>query len=215
MMRVRVLFTHILFLLHAFSSDGFAQNDSLLRPEVVQVSGMIVTGDSLSPLPFATVYRVRDERGTMTDVRGFFSIPALTGDTIRVSSVGYLTDAFVVPTDFSGSGFRVVQPLKRDTVMLDEAFIYPWPTRDRFRSDFLSLDIALDAYSIGNQRLNDLDAFDRLVDIGDDAQGAYAAQMQQQAIAAGQIGSMPTVSLLNPIAWAQFFQALRNGDFKR
>ena len=192
-----------------------AQRDSLGLPGVVQVSGMVVTGDSLTPLPFATVYRARDERGTITDVRGFFSLPALEGDTIQVSSVGYIGDAFVVPMEVMEDRFRVVQPLRRDTVMLDEAFIYPWPTRERFRNDFLALDIALDAYSIGNQRLNDLDAFDRLVNIGDDAEGAYAARMQQQAIQAGQLGTMPTVSILNPIAWAQFFQALRNGDLKR
>lgn len=193
----------------------WAQGDTLDVPAVVQVSGMVVTGDSLTPLPFATVYRVRDERGTMTDVRGFFSMPALEGDTIRVSSVGYIGNAFVVPAQAAEARYRVVQPLLRDTVVLDEAFIYPWPTRERFRTDFLALDVALDAYSLGNQRLNDLDAFDRLVNIGDDAQGAYAARMQQQAIQAGQLGQVPTVSLLNPVAWAQFFQALRNGDLKR
>lgn len=53
--------------------------------DVVQISGMVVTGDSLSPLSFATVYRMRDSRGTMTDANGFFSIPALEGDTLRVS----------------------------------------------------------------------------------------------------------------------------------
>lgn len=184
-------------------------------PDVVQVSGMVVTGDSLTPLPFATVYRARDQRGTMTDVRGFFSLPALEGDTIEVSSVGYIGGAFVIPEATEEGRHRVVQSLRRDTVVLEEAFIYPWPTRERFRSDFLSLDVALDAYSLGNQRLNDLDAFDRLVYIGDDAQGAVSAQMQQQAIQAGQLGGVPTISLLNPVAWAQFFQALRNGDLKR
>ncbi len=193
----------------------WSQQDTIALPGVVQVSGMVVTGDSLSPLPFATVYRARDERGTMTDVRGFFSLPALEGDTIRVSSVGYVSDAFVIPEISDEDRFRVVQPLKRDTIALEEAFVYPWPTRERFRSDFLALDIALDAYSIGNERLNDLDAFDRLVYIGDDAEGVYSAQMQQKAIQYGQLGTMPTVNLLNPVAWAQFFQSLRNGDLKR
>ena len=206
--------TWLLALLLA-AATASAQQDSLPARDVVQVSGMIVTGDSLTPLPFATVYRTRDQRGTMTDVRGFFSLPALQGDTIQVSSVGYIGSAFVVPEEDAAGRHRVVQSLRRDTVVLDEAFIYPWPTRERFRDDFLSLDIALDAYSIGNQRLNDLDAFDRLVYIGDDAQGAASAQLQQQAIQAGQLGGVPTVSLLNPVAWAQFFQALRNGDLKR
>ena len=194
---------------------AMAQQDSLVLPDVLQVSGMVVVGDSLTPLPFATVYRLRDERGTMTDVRGFFSLPALAGDTLRVSSVGYIANDFVIPEANEGGRYRTVQMLEQDTVVLEEAFIYPWPTRERFRADFLSLEVGLDAYSVGNQRLRDLSDYDRLVYIGDDAAGAYAAQMQQQAIQAGQLGTMPTVSLLNPLAWAQFFQALRNGDFKR
>ncbi|MDG1673981.1 MAG: carboxypeptidase-like regulatory domain-containing protein, partial [Flavobacteriales bacterium] len=65
-------------------------------PQVVQVSGLVVTGDSLSPLPYCTVFRSRDRRGTMTDVRGFFSLPALEGDTLEFSSVGYVTHRAII-----------------------------------------------------------------------------------------------------------------------
>ena len=63
---------------------------------VVQVSGLVVTGDSLTPLPYATVYRARDQRGAMTDMNGFFSLPALEGDTIQFSSTGYITRHIVI-----------------------------------------------------------------------------------------------------------------------
>ena len=71
-------------------------NDS--TETVVQVSGVLVTGDSLSPLPFATVFRSRDKRGTMTDQSGFFSLPALEGDTISFSSTGYISRTVVIPS---------------------------------------------------------------------------------------------------------------------
>ncbi|MEZ7977627.1 MAG: carboxypeptidase-like regulatory domain-containing protein, partial [Flavobacteriales bacterium] len=75
-----------------------AQTDSTtVTQEVVQVSGLVVTGDSLMPLPFATVFRIRDSRGTMTDARGFFSIPVLEGDTIRFSSTGYIPRDVIIP----------------------------------------------------------------------------------------------------------------------
>ena len=51
---------------------------------VVQLTGVVVEGDSLGPVPFATVYRARDQRGTITDEYGFFAIPARVGDTIRL-----------------------------------------------------------------------------------------------------------------------------------
>ena len=90
----------------AFSQDTLSVEPSA---EVVQISGMVVTGDSLAPLAYATVFRARDLRGTMTDVNGFFSIPALAGDTLTVSSIGYLTQAFAVPTDLELPRMNVFQ----------------------------------------------------------------------------------------------------------
>jgi len=49
----------------AYGQDTLAVEQAV---EVVQISGMVVTGDSLAPLAFATVFRARDLRGTMTDV---------------------------------------------------------------------------------------------------------------------------------------------------
>ena len=123
----------LITVLHVTAQDS---TNVVTDVEVVQISGMVVTGDSLAPLAYATVFRSRDLRGTMTDVNGFFSIPALAGDTITVSSVGYLTQAFEVPEDLELPRMNVVQPLGRDTVSLEEAFIYPWPTRERFREEF-------------------------------------------------------------------------------
>ena len=196
-----------------------AQQDTLPSGEsfeqVIQISGMIVTGDSLRPLPYATVYRIRDERGTMTDPSGFFSIPALAGDSISISSVGYISMEFVVPLDMEIPRLSVVQSMSRDTIALNEAFVYPWPTRDRFREDFLALEIAQDVYSIGQERLDPMQLYDRLFEVGQDAGGAYSQSMRERSDAAYTQGQLPQVNLLNPIAWAQFIQALRSGSLKR
>ena len=149
------------FKLDSLKAQSMAVDTSLAN--VVQISGMVVTGDSLAPLAFATVYRMRDSRGTMTDVNGFFSMPALEGDTLRVSSLGYIAQVFSVPMDLSLPRINVVQPLGRDTVSLDEAFIYPWPTRERFRDEFMDLALSKDAYIIGQERLSPEALYDRLM----------------------------------------------------
>jgi hypothetical protein len=191
--------------------------DSLISASngVVQISGMVVTGDSLAPLPFATVFRKRDLRGTMTDANGFFSIPALEGDTITVSSVGYIAQAFAVPLDLELPRMNVVQPLGRDTIAIDEAFIYPWPTRERFREDFLELQLSPDAFTIGQQRLDAADIYDRLMEVGRDGGEVYNYTMQQQAQQNYYQGQLPPISLFNPVAWAKFVEAIRNGSLKR
>jgi hypothetical protein len=183
--------------------------------EVVQISGMVVTGDSLAPLAYATVFRSRDLRGTMTDINGFFSIPALAGDTITVSSVGYLTQAFAVPTDLELPRMNVVQPLGRDTVSLEEAFIYPWPTRERFREEFLQLQLSPDAYTIGQERLDPAALYDRLMEVGRDGGEVYSYTVQQQAQQNYYAGQLPPINVFNPVAWAKFIDAVRNGSLKR
>jgi hypothetical protein len=217
----KLLLTTALLLIAVFSMEisqaQVTPQDSLISASngVVQISGMVVTGDSLAPLPFATVFRKRDLRGTMTDANGFFSIPALEGDTITVSSVGYIAQAFAVPLDLELPRMNVVQPLGRDTIAIDEAFIYPWPTRERFREDFLELQLSPDAFTIGQQRLDAADIYDRLMEVGRDGGEVYNYTMQQQAQQNYYQGQLPPISLFNPVAWAKFVEAIRNGSLKR
>ena len=107
----------------AWTSDRVPTDST--ETKVVQVSGLVVTGDSLSPLPYCTVYRARDRRGTMTDVRGFFSLPALEGDTLEFSSVGYVTHQAIIPAGSEMGRVNLVQPMGRDTVNMADAFVYP------------------------------------------------------------------------------------------
>ena len=204
-MFTRLLFTFTIFTL---ASVACAQSDSTqLTTEVVQVSGLVVTGDSLMPIPYSTVYRARDARGTMTDPQGFFSLPVLEGDTLRFSSTGYITREVVIPSGGKLNRISLVQPMSRDTVMIKNAYIYPWPTRDAFRKE--------DAYSVGQQAINPFDIYDRLIDVGLDGQALASQDAREIALEYSNLGGIPTTNLLNPVAWAQFLKALKNGDLKR
>ena len=196
------------------SSNLSAQTDSTStsNTEVVQVSGLVVTGDSLRPLPYATVYRVRDSRGTMTDARGFFSIPVLEGDTLMFSSTGYIQRDVIITNGGEKNRISIVQPMGRDTIMMNEAFIYPWPSRESFKREFMALGLDETAYDIGQQALDPFDIYDRLIDVGQDGQGVISAELRQMSLDYGTAGSLPTTNLLNPVAWAQFLRALKNGD---
>jgi len=48
-----------------------------------------------------------------------------------------------------------------------------------------------------------------------DAQSNYRYAMQQYLTKVYTAGQYPTISLLNPIAWAQFIDAWRKGKFKK
>ena len=68
------------------------------------------------------------------------------------------------------------------------------------------------AYDIGQQALDPFDIYDRLIDVGQDGQGVISADLRQMSLDYGTAGSLPTTNLLNPVAWAQFLRALKNGD---
>ena len=192
-----------------------SQTDSL-PAQVVQVSGLVVTGDSLSPLPYCTVFRSRDRRGTMTDARGFFSLPALTGDTLEFSSVGYVSQQAVIPEGGELARVNLVQPMGRDTVAMKDAFVYPWPSRERFRQDFLALGLPNQGLDPAwDSPMDPMDVYDRLSEVGRDGQSTSSEALAAQAQQAGYAGQAPPVNLLNPVAWAQFLQALKSGDLRR
>jgi hypothetical protein len=192
-----------------------SQTDSL-PAQVVQVSGLVVTGDSLSPLPYCTVFRSRDRRGTMTDARGFFSLPALTGDTLEFSSVGYVSQQAVIPEGGELARVNLVQPMGRDTVAMKNAFVYPWPSRERFRQDFLALGLPNQGLDPAwDSPMDPMDVYDRLSEVGRDGQSTSSEVLAAQAQQAGYAGQAPPVNLLNPVAWAQFLKALKSGDLRR
>ncbi len=203
----------ILLFVLVVSINSFGQSDSL--QQVVQFSGVVVTGDSLNPVPFTTVYRERDQRGTITDSYGFFSIPTFVGDTIRFSCIGYMKSEYVIPDSLANDRYNIVQVLGRDTVMVSTTFIYPYPTKERFRQEFLALDLADSKEELAKKNLEAALLYERMQESGMSASENYRYAVQQQSRQISYAGQMPTISLLNPIAWAQFIEAWRSGAFKR
>ena len=202
------------------SFGACAQTDSTAHVLVVQLTGVVVEGDSLGPIPFATVYRARDQRGTITDEYGFFAIPARVGDTVRFSAIGLVQSEIVVP-DMTGQEMpdrmSVVLPLGRDTVIMEAARIYHWPSRERFKEEFLALRMEADARERARRNLNfdPMAMYDRMAELGSTPEENFRVIQARQAEMAGYQGGVMPVSLLNPLAWGQFINALRSGDYRK
>lgn len=193
--------------------NGVAQSEQ--SPRVVQFSGLVVTGDSLTPVAFTTVFRERDQRGTITDNLGFFSIPALAGDTVSFSCIGYLPATFVIPDTLSESRYNMVQLLSRDTVMLSTTFIYPWPTKERFKQEFLALELPNSRDELAQKNLETAEMYQRMRQIDPDYRDAYHYAMSRNTQQITYAGMMPTTGLFSPLAWAQFVNAWRSGAFRK
>jgi CarboxypepD_reg-like domain len=177
--------------------------------KVVQVSGMTIDADSLFPIPFVAVVIKGSSRGVYSTGTGYFSIVAQEKDTLEFFSLGYKTSTFILRDTFTVSQMNLVQTLKMDTVLLSEMVVYPWPSREKFKSAFLALDIPNDDLERARINLAQQRMIAAATNVSADGQGAYRAQMQQRTDKSYYAGQYQPNNLLNPVAWSKFIQSMR------
>ena len=194
-----------------FAHASYSQDED---SKLIQFSGMVVSGDSLRPVPFANIIIKNSRRGTMSDFYGFFSFVAQVNDTISFSSVGYKKAEYVIPDSLTTNRYSLIQMLIGDTVYLQESVIHPWPTREQFKDAFLNLNITDDNYAIALKNLERAELKRQMEKIGMDGKDNYYHQMQERQSRLYYAGQYPTNNLLNPIAWAKFIEAWKNGELK-
>ncbi len=206
---------HLLLYLFATTSLLAAGQRKPANRELLQFSGVVVTGDSLMPVPFTSILTKGSFRGTMSDVYGYFSFVAQAGDTLQFAAVGFKRDQYVVPDSVSGSKYSMIHVLYPDTITLAAVNVYPWPTREQFADAFLNLRLTDDDYQTALKHLSSAEIIQRMENLPPDP-----GLSQQYAMAAANTklysqGGYPTTNLFNPIAWAQFLQAWKSGKFKK
>lgn len=208
-----LLFLPILVL----ATDGFynqaraqTKNDSL-----IQFSGVLLTRDSLEAVPFATVMIKGSNRGTISDYYGYFSFVAEKGDTIQFSYVGFKNAYFWIPDSLDRKNYSLIQMMDVDTVILQEAVIYPWPTKEQFRQAFLDLRLPEDDKQIAMRNLDRAELKERMENMEASGSESFKIANQMRANQLYYAGQLPPNNLLNPIAWAKFIKAWRDGKFKR
>lgn len=200
----------IFFLLLSVSAIG--QNH---ERDLIQFSGVIVSQDSLKSIPFCNIIIKNTRRGTMADFYGFFSFVAQKRDTIEISSVGYKRAIFIIPDTLTVNRYSLIQALGSDTMMLSETVIYPWPTVEQFRQAFLKVKVPEDDYDRAMKNLALEEMKERYKNYGMDASMNYRNYIENKTSQLYYAGQYPTNNLLNPLAWAKFIQAWREGKFKK
>ena len=190
---------------------GYSQGDK----DLIQFSGVVITGDSLAPVPFANVAVEELGRGTMTDTYGYFSFVARKGDRITFSAVGFRKSYFDIPDTLQEDKYSLIQILENDTILLQETVIYPWPTYDDFKQAFLAMEVPETDYDRAQRNLNNADMIARRAEMPADGSENFKYTMQNMQSRLYYAGQAPPVNLLNPFAWAQFIESWKRGDFKK
>ncbi len=211
-----------------FFADGlFAQQDQANRqqtaaakPHLIQFSGMILTdeGTRLTPVPYATVYLPEKRRGTYADYRGFFTIVVERGDKVRFNCLGFDPVTITVPDTLTQERYSVVQLMTQDTINLAPVFIFPWPSKEHFKIEFLKMDVTPELQRLAAENVaNDYLAEARKNEVIIPYSGRESANfyLRQQAREYTYIGQIPPMNIFSPLAWGQFFKAWKDGKFKK
>ncbi len=208
-MRVLLFLLAILLL-----ADAHAQQPAQQRG-LVQFSGVVVTGDSLEPVPFTSIMIRGSYRGTVSDVYGYFSFVAQQGDTLQFAAVGFKRSLYVIPTDLPDNKYSMIHQLYPDTIMLRDLKVSPYPSKEQFADAFLNMQLGDDEYLRAMNNLSPAQMMQRMEDMPPDPTGSYQSLAMLDQTKIYNQGMMPTVNLMNPIAWAQFLQAWRSGAYKK
>ncbi len=207
-------FLQFLLILIAIAPLSARAQFEKFKDSVVQIYGIVMTADSLEGIPAVSVIVKGQNRGTITNDEGVFSIVVMKGDQLEFSSIGFKNKVFEIPRDLEGNYHSLIQLMVTDTQLLPATIIRPRPTRQQFERDFVTMYIPDDDIEIA--RRNTDETRRRMLSRGMPLDGGEASNiyLRQNARRHSYIGQQPPQNIFNPFAWSEFIQAWKRGDFK-
>jgi hypothetical protein len=211
---MKKLVKYIFILLFLTPTVAFAQFEQF-KDSVVQLYGVVMTADSLKALQSVSIMVKGQNRGTISNEEGVFSIVVLKGDQVEFTSIGFKPKLIKVPTDLKGNEFSLIQLMVTDTVFLPATIIKQRISREQFERDFINTKVPDDNIEIA--RANNNMATRRLLmsslpSDGREASSQYLRQQSKKLYYSGQIAPM---NIFNPFAWSEFIKAWKRGDYKK
>jgi CarboxypepD_reg-like domain len=185
------------------------------KNKLLQVSG-IITDDENKPVPHVSIISKKLRRGTISEMTGIYSLISMTDDTVLISALGYKLFTFRVPSDFDGKIYKKDISLVSDTISIGGVTIFPWRNYEEFKRDVLANqpvmkpeirymyeNLANIQYAIANNPNYSVSP-----------EAGYRMAMQQHVNSYVTKNQSPPNNLLNPFAWAKFFQGVKHGLLK-
>lgn len=109
------LLQYVLILILLFPTVVKAQFEGF-KDSVVQLYGVVMTADSLEGIPAVSVMVKGQNRGTITNNGGVFSIAVLKGDQVEFTSIGYKPVLAKIPANLDGNQYSLIQLMVNDTI---------------------------------------------------------------------------------------------------
>ncbi len=184
------------------------------KDSVVQLYGIVMTADSLKGLESVSVVVKGQNRGTITNSKGVFSIVVLKGDQVEFTSIGYKPKTISIPSNLEGNQHSIIQLMVNDTIYLAATIIKARPTRAQFERDFINTEIPDDYITVARKNTNDATRRILVANLPTDGREASNRYLRQASNKAYYAGQAPPMNIFNPFAWSEFIKAWKRGDYK-
>jgi hypothetical protein len=191
-----------------FSVQFSIAQDTL--PRLVQLSGVVISNDSLNEMPYAAIYNKTVKRGTIADIYGFFSLVVQPGDTLMFRYYGHKPSNYIVPDTLSDDRYSIIHMMEVDSIQLET-----WPSKEAFAQAFVEMNPYEDAMLRAQRALSGQNLQALAATISSDGSLTSKYSFNRNNTRLYNMNQSPVNNLMNPYAWAQFLQKWRSGELKR
>ncbi len=185
------------------------------KDSVVQLYGVVMSADSLKAIPSVSIVVKGQNRGTISNEQGVFSIVVLKGDEVEFTSIGYKPKDVAIPKTIDGNQQSMIQLMVEDTIYLPATIIKKRPSREEFERDFANTQVPNDDEEIARQNLSESNRRALMAVYPKDGREASNYFLKQTARKYYSAGQLPPQNIFNPMAWAEFIKAWKRGDYKK
>jgi len=212
---VKKAYQFILMLcLAVLAKESFGQRQDIDTTRMLQLSGVVVSEQDLTPMPYITVYDKSIGRGVIADYYGYFSMVSFPGDTLFFSYYGYKTSTYIVPDSLKENRYSIIHMLQQDTINLPEVTVYPWPSKEDFAKFFVEMQPYDDAIRRAQRELSGESLAFVAARLDADASLASGLLANQRNTKLYTNGQLPVNNLLNPYSWAKLVKDWKEGKLK-
>jgi len=182
---------------------------------VIQINGVAMTADSLRAVSNAVIEVKNQNRGVTSNGQGVFSIVVYKGDTLIFSSLGFRSKEYIVPKNVQGNYVSLIQLMVQDTFYLPETIIRPYLSKEEFDYAFKYQKIPDDKYEIARKNTDEQTLKILSYMLPRDGREYQAAYQSMQANNAVYYGIQKPMNIFNPLAWGEFYDAWKRGDYRK
>lgn len=179
------------------------------QKQLVQLTGLVVSGENALGVPGVALTIPKAGRGVVTNNLGYFSMPALAGDSIVISALGFRKQYYIIPKD-GRTTLSVIIRLEEDPIQLPTVEILPYPTEELFKQAFLNLKLPEEEISRMKKNLDPELLAAMRFDIPMDGSMNHTYFIQQQVMHIENRNQFAALQLTNPFAWVRFIDGIRN-----